>query len=458
MKEKARKGKELLANCLVRLSLFTALLIVFSGAVPVMGAEGYGPYNLSDSGLLKLTVADRSLLFTPSIAVNEEYNDNIFETPENKKGEFTTRVMPGFALKYNAPFWDWDVGYNFDYRHYARGSRDDEFNHNLTANGKLRIIDNFIFLDVSDTYSRISQDVFRNTTASSLFVNQTNQNILSLSPYFILRPSSNMTVKSGYRYVKTSYSGLSGSSGSSGVDYEEHGAFVSTSYDLNPKCSLFSNINYSHDDTAQNFSYDRFTPTIGVHYDYFDKSFISLEGGYTWVIYPNRSVSSPYWNVGLTHSFDFMTASLNSGVTYNTDPQLGASETTMVSLRLDKALRRGSIGLSGLYSEVRNDLIVVNQSQSMFEVGVNGNYELAEKATGHLSVTADKYNGNNSITTLTGISYPYRFLINAGVSYTMKDNLTLSFDYSYITNRNSIGSSANSTDINRVILGVSKTF
>jgi hypothetical protein len=420
-----------------------------------MGAEEYGPYNLTDNGPFKLTVAERSLYFVPSIAVNEEYTDNIFETPVQKKSEFTTRVMPGFVLKYNAPFWDWNVGYNFDYRHYARGSREDEFDHNLAATGILRVIDNFFFLDASDTYSRISLSSFRDTTAESLFVNQVNQNILTLSPNFVFRPSSNMTVKAGYRYMKTTYSG---SSGSSGVDYEEQGAFISTSHDLNPKCSITYNINYSHDDTAQNLSYDRFTPSIGLHYDYFDKSFISLEGGYTWVFYPDRSVSSPYWNIGFTHSFDFMTASLNSGVTYNTDPQQGASETRVISLRLDKALQRGAIGISGLYSELRSELIVANQSQSMFELGVNGRYELAEKVTGHLEMAADKYSGTNNMSTLSGISYPYRFLISAGLGYTMKDNLTLTFDYSYITNCNSIGGSANSTDINRVVLGVSKKF
>ncbi|HTG81064.1 MAG TPA: TIGR03016 family PEP-CTERM system-associated outer membrane protein [Geobacteraceae bacterium] len=395
------------------------------------------------------TAADEKF-FNPSITVSEEYNDNIFEAQDHRQGEFVTRALPGFVMKYRAPFWDWDLGYTLDYRHYDRGTREDEFTHNLGAKGNLRLVDNFLFLDVNDTYSRISLNVIRDTTTDSLFVNQTDQNIFTLSPYVVFHPASTTSVKTGYRYVKTSYFS------SEGIDYEEHGAFLVTTYELSPKSTITATVNYSYDDTDSNLNYSRLTPSLGWRHEYADKSFVSLEGGYTLLFYTGKTTTSPYWNAALTHTFDFVTASVNTGVTYNTDPLLGTSEQITVSGRLDKTLQRGTIGLSALYSELKNSMMTSEKSRK-WEVGASVKHELTQKLTGRLNLTGDKYSGVVN-PTFVGIAYPYRLFAGAGVSYELKDLLTLSLDYNYITYRNSIESSANSTEVNRVILGVSKVF
>ncbi len=390
-------------------------------------------------------------LFTPSIAVSEEYNDNIFESPHNKKEDFVTRVLPGFVMAYRTPFWDWDIGYTFDYRHYDKGSRDDEITHNANVKGILRMIDNFLYLDISDHYSRISLDVLRDTTTESLFVNQIDQNILSLSPYVVLRPATNTTVKTGARYVKTSYFD------SAGIDYDEYGAFASVSRELSPKCVLTINANYSYDDASSNVNYSRLTPAVGVRYEYADKSFIAIEGGYTWLFYAGGTNASPYWNVALTHTFAFVTASASTGIVYNTDPLLGASEQQTVAGRLDKTLERGTVSLYASYSDMKNSLNDTLISRK-FELGTAMKYEVGHKTTVHLDLVADKFGGTSANTTFLGVNYPYRFLVGTGASLALKDNLILSLDYNYVTYRNSIDSGSNSTDINRVILGVSKTF
>jgi len=402
--------------------------------------------------------------FTPSITVNQEYNDNILETPNNKKGDFVTRVMPGFAMAYRAPFWDWDLGYIFDYRHYSKGTRDDEITHNVNAKGNLRLIDNLLYLDLSDTYSRVSLDTLRDTTTESLSVNQTDQNILSVSPYLLLHPANNNTVKTGLRYSKTSYFGSEGSS--EGIDYQEFGAFISMNHELSSKCTLIFNGNYSYDVTSENINYSRVTPSVGIRYDYTEKSFISLEGGYTALFNSGRTDTSPYWNAAFTHTFDFMILSVNSGITYNTDPLQYASKQTTVGARLDKPFQRGATSLFISYSNIKdslqNTLKYINYDRgtsTKYEAGTSTKYDFTSQIAGHLDLIADKFSGNNGYdTTFSGLNYPYRFSLGPGISMALKNKFTISLDYNYVTYRNSPASASGSTDINRVIVGLSKAF
>ncbi len=55
-------------------------------------------------------------LFQPAVLASEEYNDNIYLTPDHEFADFITRIVPSFQFAYRAPFWDWDVSYAYDYR------------------------------------------------------------------------------------------------------------------------------------------------------------------------------------------------------------------------------------------------------------------------------------------------------------------------------------------------------
>ena len=72
---------------------------------------------LSGGLLLCLSVpaAAGDLEFRPSIAVGEEFTDNIFEDPEDKRTEYTTLVTPGFTSNYQSPLWRWDAAYRLVY-------------------------------------------------------------------------------------------------------------------------------------------------------------------------------------------------------------------------------------------------------------------------------------------------------------------------------------------------------
>ena len=391
-------------------------------------------------------------LLKPSITVQEEYTDNVFETREDRRGEFITRALPGLDLKYKAPFWDWDISYTFDYRYYARESREDEITHSLDAKGNLRVIDNFLFVDFVDTYRRISLDVNRDRTSESLFLDQADQNLLTVKPYIVLRPRTNILIKTGYYYGNETYFDEP-----TGIDKEEHGAFMAATGKVSPNMEVNSDFNYTYTTTSEGTDYDRYTPSLGFRWQYADKSFISLQGGYTWFFYDNgSSFSGPYWNGALTHTFDTVKASLNTLVTYNSDPVRSSTEERIYSGALEKTLRNGTMGLFTSYSELR-DIEVDNLLSTRFGVGGNFKRNLTGKTVGHLEFNAekieDKDDGN-----ITDITPPYRFRAAAGVGYALADKLTVSLDYAYITYRESVDSAENNIEINRVIAGVTKTF
>lgn len=440
----------------VNISLLAAtLLYLLGGAAPARGAEYYLPPAgavVSKPAKPPQPLAQADKLLTPSIAVGEEYTDNVFVTSDNRAADFITRVLPGIAIKYGAPFWDWDIGYNLDYRYYARNSRNEDYTHRLAAKGALRLIENFLYLDVSDTYRRVSLDVNRDVTTDSLFVNQSDQNILAVSPYVMFSPRPNLTVKSGYQFTKATYTG------SAAVDMEEHRGFLLTTHELTPRSTVATNFIFAHHVTSQDVSYNRFTPSLGLRFEYADKSFISLEGGYSWFAYGGgNSFNSPYWNAGLTHTFDFMTASVNAGVAYNTDPVRSSTEERKVVARLDKALHRGAVGLSMSYTDVMNNETDALLSRK-YGIGGSGKYELAEKVVTNLDLVAERIRQYDSAGLTASTGYPYRFLIGAGVSYAMANDLSAALNYNRTTYRFSAGSAAGSTDVNRVIVEVRKVF
>lgn len=311
-------------------------------------------------------------------------------------------------------------------------------------------------------------DVNRDTTAYSTFVNQADQNILTVAPHIEFHPGANFLVKSGYQYTSESYMNTSSVNNAlSPVDQQEHGAFIATAYELSPKSTITTKFAYSHVDmgqgntqvnTVQALSYQQLLPTIKIRYEYAEKSDISLEGGYSWFLFDKGdSKSNPYWNAALTHSFDHMVLSFNTNVTYNTDPLQGSTEQQNFTGKIDKTLSRGSIGLFATYSKLLNNQLDLLDS-SNYQIGVTIKHELTTKMTGHLDLTGEKVNIKNSNNINYDITSPYQFFIGAGLGYTFVNNLTLALDYSYTTYRQSIGSSTNNTEINRVILGLTKSF
>lgn len=381
----------------------------------------------------------------PSLSVSEEYTDNVFESNLNKRSDYITRLQPGLALKYNAPLWDWDLGYGFDYRYYVRGSRNDDTTHNINAKGLVKIIDEVLFLELSDVYKRVSLDVTRDNTNESLYSNQSDQNIGIVSPYLVLHPTSHLTLKTGYRYINTWYKDPQA------IDKQDHIGFINSSYELTSKFFLTVDYTFTREIPLSNSSFYRHEAYLGPRYEYADKSFIYARGGIIASDYDNGiDYFNPSWNAGITHVFDTMTADLSMGMKYSDDPLGNSTLDTSYNISLTKNLQRGSLTLRGSYTEFL-DANTDRLKNKRYSGGFTGAYELVQDLRASLGLTYENYENllRNGTTD--------KYFVDCGLNYNFGKELTVGLTYKYI-DYSSAAIDTDNKQINRVILEVKKTF
>jgi hypothetical protein len=384
--------------------------------------------------------------FIPSLAVSEEINDNIYQTSSNKQTDYITHVTPGATFHYLTPFWTWDAADTFDYSKYAQKSQGDQYINNANLAGKITLLDNFLFLDVSDAYQRVLLNVAQDVaTQSSLFLNQTDQNIATVSPYLLWRLGEKSTLKTGYRYTDTRYWGV-------GIERREHDAFADFKYEWTPKFSLSAGYDFARIETILG-SYDTHDVYGGFNYQYAEKSSIFGKVGNTWQLFDSgENVSFLFWDAGIIHDLGIAVATLETSVQTSIDPLAGASKTTTYSGKLDKTLPRGAVGFSGSYSVFENTQAGVT-SQRKLNFSGNGRYEVWENLIATLAVTAEHYYEQSAVT-----DFRYHLYATSGLIYSLNHDITVSLNYTYETDRNDLNDATGAIEINRGVVVVRKSF
>jgi predicted porin len=379
--------------------------------------------------------------FHPSITIAEEYTDNVFETRDNKRSDFITRLMPGIALTYNASLWDWDLRYAYDYRYYARNSRSGDDTHNLDVHGLTRLIKDLFFLDISDVYERTSLDVSRDRTMEGLFVDQSDRNVFIASPYFNFRPVPKTTVRTGYRYRNVWYKEPEG------IDRQQHIGFAEATYEYSPKLNLTASYTYTHENS--DYSFDRHTPYVGFRYEYKDRSFVFAQVGYTWINMKNRDdFDDPFWNCGITHTMGTYTLSLTTRVSYPEDPERSVTREEEYALTLAKEFSRGNVGLTVSYTDYSGDDV---DTEKRYLAGLTARYEIGARLVAGLSAGVERYDDRASN------SYTRRIYVNPTLSYPLPKEIFLTLSYLYADYYSPRIYEDNYT-LNRVMLEARKTF
>lgn len=379
--------------------------------------------------------------FHPSIAISEEFTDNVFEERDNKKSDFVTRLLPGIAMTYNASLWDWNLNYAFDYRYYAKNSRSDDTTHNLNVSGLTRVIKDLLFLEVSDVYSRVSLDVSRDRTTEGLFVDQSDSNTFIASPYFSFRPGPKTTVRTGYRYRNVWYKEPEG------IDRRQHIGFAEATYEYSPKLNLTASYTYTRENSI--YPYNRHAPYVGFRYEYKDRSFVFAQGGYTWFSTKNRGdFNYPFWNGGITHTMGTYSVSLTTGVTYPEDPESTITRETDYALTLTKEFSRGNVGLTVSYADYSGDVVDI---ENRYLAGITARYEIGAKLVASLATSVEKYDHRGSNT------YTRRIFINPALTYPLPKEIFLTLNYIY-ADFYSPRIYDDNYSVNRVILEARKTF
>jgi hypothetical protein len=383
---------------------------------------------------------------TPSIAVSEEANDNIRELPAGSRFELLTRAQPGLALHYLGPYTLLDAAYNLDYRYYARNTRGQEFNHAASLKGFQGFWENFLTLEASDTFSRVSLDIARDTTQESVLVNQTDQNLATVAPTLTWHPGGKSTLKTGYRFSDVRYWHTT-----TAIDKQTHTGFANYLHQLSDHLEF--NAGYSFSSTkTETISYQEHDVSAGLRYEYGDKSFLFGSLGNSWLEFPGFKTSNLFWDVGVTHNLGLAVATLETKVQYAEDPLTLSTKQTDYSLKLDRAMERGRAGFSASYSEYE---VTLNRSQDRkrLQLNLGGSYLVLPSLTGNLNLTGERLNRTSSF-----LGLPFHLVASGGLSYALGEGLAVSGTYTHISYRSKLDSSGGAIEVNRGILEVRKSF
>ncbi len=354
----------------------------------------------------------------PSVTLSEEYNDNVFLANEDTVDEYIARAQPSIMLEFEGLMWELDIDYGLDYRYLAKERTNYTF-HNLDADGRFEILKELFFIDISDEYGRVSLDIIRDFARESLFVNQSDRNMFSANPYFVLRPHSLITINVGYIFEDVWYKE------ERGIDRRHNIGYVNSVYEVSPMLTLNADYKYTNAETDL-VDYGKHAIGFGPRYEYAEESFIFFTVGNSWLDFDMGDNSSRiFWNAGITHTFPLFTGTLESGSDYIEAPRRALIIEDRYIASISKTLERTSFLLSIYLREYRN---FQTEDLETRRYGTEGNlsYKITPRLTGNLDFVIEKLEREIEDT------YIRRYIPRLGVDYKLLEDLTLAFIYQYI--------------------------
>lgn len=232
----------------------------------------------------------------PSITLSEEYDDNIFLTPENEVHDYITHVIPAVLFTYRARLWDWDVAYSYDYQYYARSTVENGGFHTLDLANLTRVVDNFFYIRMTDRYVRTSFSPVQDFTKLSWRVNQTDSNTFTISPYIISRLFTRTSLTTGYEYRTVWYKDPAA------IDRYDNIIYADMLLELSNKLKMLATLTYTKSHTRLTNDYNQILFLVGPRYDYKEKSALWFRAGRTSFDYENGTrLGMPVWDAGIVH-------------------------------------------------------------------------------------------------------------------------------------------------------------
>ncbi len=376
--------------------------------------------------------------------VSEEYNDNVFLTPLDRVFDYITRVSPAAHFYSKAPLWDWDVAYTYDYRYFARTYPIHNDTHTVGLTNLTRIVKDFFFLALRDDYTRVSLDATRDFAAQSSFVNQTDRNIGSVNPYFVLHPGARTTVNVGYLYQNVWYKDPTA------IDKADQIGYAEMVHEITSKLSTTIGFRYTQDKNAVQ-NYRKSDASAGMNYEYIEGSSLYGTIGNSWMEFENAGrETQPFWDVGFNHKLPKFSFSFEAGLRYVEDPQRTLRRQDQYTATIKREIERTAYSVSASLLEYRNAQ-TKHLEDTSYSVGGNITHKITTKSKVSLDLTYQQLVDN------VNKMYTESYLWGGRYEYLLLENLTLALEYRY-TNSYSPYFFNNDYDNNRIIVEVKKVF
>jgi hypothetical protein len=299
-------------------------------------------YPLELLGLLAPPAQRGPTSLTPSIAVSEEYDDNLFLDNRNRQWDLVTGVSPAITLSVTRPSYQLTSGYTFTAQRYERESRlNNAFNsQNFLLNGSYNATPQ-LTLTASDTYA-----LNRNTNQVSSqqgFASGRQEswnNTFGPGMRWQMTPLTSLTLGATYAVLRFKGTSVQGGGGGAGSDSDTYGLQSTLGYVLTPRLTGTIGYGFTYLDVQGEESSRTHTPTVGANYRLTPTLNGSVSGGPAFTEIGGQTSVSPAGTATLTQTLQFGTASVQytravsaaGGLGGTTDMQTASGTLTLATL------------------------------------------------------------------------------------------------------------------------------
>jgi len=393
--------------------------------------------------------ASAELKIEPGIALEGQYNDNLFLSNSNKDDDFLTTITPGIKFIYKSPkSIDLSLDYGLHFRYYADHSElndtDIKETQRIRLNSQLRPFKRF-FIDVTDTYDRVPVDIRGNSVADNPY-NMTDRNIFTVSPYIMFPVTSSISLKAGYRYSETWHRD------NESVDSYTNAAYCSLTKKITRKLNGAINYDYSAfrpevQDDGEFDKYDRHQGGLGFDYQMTGKIRLDGEVGKIWTDFDEKDdVENVFWNAGIEYNLrdERMTVFKAKYASSLNDSAIdGAYEEKRVDIDFETG-RIVKLSINSFYSE--SEYINTDRNDKVGGVG----FEILKPLSNKIDLETGVNWQAEKFSELSVYEKAYRYSLQAGVEYAISRHFSTSAEYRF----NSRDSDINNSDFNNNIVAV----
>jgi hypothetical protein len=348
--------------------------------IPESVAPSLGAYPLELLGLLGAQARRGGLTLTPSIAVSEEYNDNVDANNQFRQWDFITNFSPAVMLFITQPTYELTAGYSFTAAIYAREpSRNTAFDsQNLLASGLYRLTpgltvtasDSFVASNYTNVVaaqgiSTGRQKSWRNTFVPGVTWQMTQLNSLDIGgTYSVLR-----------------YHGQGG-----GIDSDTLGARGVVTHAFTPRLSGNVGYEFTYLDEKRGLDSTTHTPRAGIGYQFTRTLNANVSGGPAITLIGGDTVVTPAVTASLAQTLPFGLASIQYTRAVSVAGGAGGTNDTQIAsgmLTVSSLLRGLIVALNPSYA-FADPIGPAQPGQGqikVFSLGLSAAYEIYQYVT-----------------------------------------------------------------------------
>ena len=296
----------------------------------------------------------------PRLAFREEYDDNIFLTPDDEESDFLTTVSPGLAGRWDARYFNLVLDYGLELLYYRDHSEFDETSLSDTqrARAEMEILPGKSFsIRVLEEYYRTSVDLRRPAVDTNPIVNKTNVNHFLLNPRYRLGKLPALQATMDYRYDEYNYDSPNEDNtvgdDTEGDDNLSHVFTLNLARQMSERLVLTMNAAQHFHQAETDDDFRRQDLTAGFNFKAGPRLTLRGDGGASWIDFKDRdNETSSIWSAGA----DFQaTPRLAFGLAFSENYSVLADD------GLSKT--RLATGKVGYTSKIRTDFSVFAQEE-----------------------------------------------------------------------------------------------